>query len=494
MPEAARANDAWSRWIPLLSALATAGWVWGVTSFHGPGLDSDSAQYLAAAQSLSQGQGWLGVDGQPYQLWPPLYPALLAALTRCGVELLDAVRVLHSLSAALTIWACAHVTRAVLDSRAVAIAVSLLLPFVVARTATMAWSEPVFVALCACAAVAWERWNAARTPGAWWSLLALSAAIPAQRYVGVVWVACIASALILTERGQVEWSVRLRRTALYCACSALPVLAWFARNAWSTQHLDGRRGPPSDDWRGDALSALREALPLPSNESVWAWVSGALALVCIALGLVRLARDRAVRWRAWPMIVFPFCFAASLVGLRQAVEFDPIDERLMSPAMPFMTVLAVAGAFSLASASRVLSLALLALWALLDAAPRSISRLEHQWQQARTHGPGIYESPDWAASPLVAFVREHRDGVETYSNEPFALSLLASQATTPLPARPGKMPKLFERWRDEPRRRRVVLFRFNPRIQIDWGAYREALDARQVASFADGEVWELGPR
>ena len=66
---------------------------------HGSGLTPDSASYIAAARNLVRGHGATLYDGRPMTLWPPLFPAVMAAMS--AVTRLDPIRLAPFLCAAL---------------------------------------------------------------------------------------------------------------------------------------------------------------------------------------------------------------------------------------------------------------------------------------------------------------------------------------------------------------------------------------------------------
>ena len=60
--------------------------LWGSISRYGLGTSRDSAEYLFTSLNLLRGNGFASFSGQPYVLWPPLYPILLAFIQRLGVS------------------------------------------------------------------------------------------------------------------------------------------------------------------------------------------------------------------------------------------------------------------------------------------------------------------------------------------------------------------------------------------------------------------------
>jgi hypothetical protein len=192
------------------------------------------------------------------------------------------------------------------------------------------------------------------------------------------------------------------------------------------------------------------------------------------------------------LLLFPALFASGLIALRHAVQFDPIDERLMSPALPFVAVASAVGlAWTLSTRARVATALLLVLWLPLALAPRVRGELVSRWTRAREQGLGVYDSPSWRASPTLAWARTLEDDVPLYSNEPFALSLLADRSATALPARPGGFPRLFEQWERQPAARRIIWFHLNDRARLPWGEAGLQLAPAKTAEFTDAVVWEL---
>lgn len=473
-------------------ALAAAAWVWIVTSFHGPGLDNDAAEYLAASASLVEGRGWIGVDGRPYTLWPPLYPLLIASLRGLGADALDAVRVLHSAAAAAVVLTTAAIASRAGAGRLAAIASSLLAAIAILRIAPMAWSETVFAALALLAAWCWLRYRERPRSGRWIALALALALAFAQRYVGALLIATLAGALLFS-RDLGPPPRRLARAASLALLSSLPILAWLARNRFAAGEIDGRRGPPSDDLLGDLGDAAFELLPFVPRALEVRAALAAVPIALVAIGTTRLLARERVRGGG-ALIAIPVVFACGLVVLRQVVEFDAIDARLMAPALPFVAVLGAAGASELAELLagpvRAAALAAVCAWggvAGFDVSRSAVARVS----AARHDGIGLYDSAVWRGSPTIAWLREHPLEEEAASNEPYAIFVLAGERTSHLPARPAGFRKLVERWSADPRPRTVVWFPFNERARFPAEAFEGVMAVARTRELADGELWSV---
>jgi 4-amino-4-deoxy-L-arabinose transferase-like glycosyltransferase len=294
-----------------------------------------------------------------------------------------------------------------------------------------------FTALVLLATLAWLRYreDPSTKRFAW---LALASALAfAQRYVGVLFVASVVLSWLASSDGT-PLRERAKRAALFAAASAVPIVLWFVRNRMVSSTFDGRRGLPSNDWIGDASDALLELWPfLPRAWSVVALLA-LVPLACTLLGVRYLLQEERRRSGADLVALFPLVFALGLMILRHAVELDAIDQRLMSPALPFVALTAVVGTVealrrptsNAIRASVALAVALWIGWASVGAARSAAASRA----RAREQGLGVYDSPAWRASPAIAWLRDHSVEGELYSNEPFAVFVLADLRCASLPA------------------------------------------------------------
>ena len=67
--------------LPVLFGLLGLILVFFITQPYGVGISGDSVDYIATADHLLKGLGFLDYAGEPYLFWPPLYPLLLAGLS-----------------------------------------------------------------------------------------------------------------------------------------------------------------------------------------------------------------------------------------------------------------------------------------------------------------------------------------------------------------------------------------------------------------------------
>ncbi len=475
-------------WGPLGVAAAALAWLVLRTSAHGIGLDSDGAQYLAAAASLREGDGWLGVDGAPYTLWPPLYPLCIALLELVGMSASAAVRVLHMAALATSVLLAGSISWRLTGSRAIPSLAAAAVAWTLMPGAEQAWSECAFAVWTLLAFSCLLRWSVSRARTDFAALAAACALAILQRYVGILVLGWIAIGVAWIEREN-GWSRALRRAGVLTVAALAPTSIWLARNAMLGAADTSRRGAPSDDWMYDLRGMLSQLVPTSAPLEPAA-IAAALLLAAGTVLALRSHRGPAVRCLA----LFPLAFGAGLVVLRHLVEFDPIDERLMSPARALAALVATCALAWLWTSVPARVLALVAALPLGMSALEQCRALPARLDQARSEGLGLYDSPRWRDSEAVQALRERLPEGAGYSNEPHALFLLAGVRTRALPPRAAGIGRLYERWSSEPAAPRWILwFHFNVRAELPHPQAEQAVRLVREELFADAELVRVEP-
>ena len=207
-----------------------------------PGLGgtSDSRLYLHAAQTLRETGQLLNPDGTPYRYWPPLYPALLAAVgSPVGIRMLHGACLLGSLG----LWS--WLGRQLLPARR-----ALVLPVLLALStpwllvSKFIWSESLFVLLFAAYAACLFQWLRSGRRRWWLAATAAGFLMPLERTLGLFLLAGIGGRLVLAG-----WRKRLsyRRwlpLGLHLALSIVGGVWW----QWYALHAGPSRYHPSRGW------------------------------------------------------------------------------------------------------------------------------------------------------------------------------------------------------------------------------------------------------
>ena len=214
--------------LALAGALALAGYLYAT----GTGLagTSDSYHYLYAARTLRQKGHLLMPSGRPFQVWPPLFPLVLAALGSPGpVRWLNGLALLGALAA----WSAVGF-RLLPGRRALALPLLLALGAPALAVSKFVWSEPLFNLLWAGYFLVLLGWL--RRGGWGWGLLAtgLGCLLPLQRLVGLFLLVGVGVGLMWPGAAGVgRLSRRARLGHLVGAVSGLLIWQLISRSGFS---------------------------------------------------------------------------------------------------------------------------------------------------------------------------------------------------------------------------------------------------------------------
>jgi hypothetical protein len=406
--------------LAVLAVLAAA--VSWVATTNGAGVTADSVNYFSMARQLGAFDALTGVDGSQLTVFPPGYPALLAAGELVGLSTMEAARVVAALSWSIVVLCTAVAVRrrsaqqpwvAVGAAAIVAVAAPLF------AVMTMAWSEAPFVAVVMIALVVADRCRA-RDPLRWSAVALL---------VGLVWVASMLryAGVVLVPVGLVAlWSERRWRWWFLAGAVTVPAL-WLLRNRSVDGTFMGRRNP-STTTLADELGALVATVArwLAPNA-----LSGVLVLIALGavIWAVRTDGSRAPRpdMAVWTTFVAGFLLLA--IWSRLSAQIDSMGDRLLAPVVAPLVVLVAVPVAGLLGRSRArepagrLLAAAVAGWVLLALLGSLVLvRADH----ARG---GSFLAYRFGDSELVEVVRDLPEGTVVVSNQAEALAHLSGRHT-----------------------------------------------------------------
>ena len=306
----------------------------------GVGLDFDSADYVHVARQMQAGEPLLRFDARDLQFtWaPPLYPAMLVAVSGGFLDPLDVAGPLNAALFGGMVLLCGAFLRRRLAARPLwawcGCAAIALSPPVVAQAATAMATQPfaLFVAgalICV----------AGKDPGG--GRLAFAAVFTGlacmTRYSGVALLVVVSAVLLLAS--DLHWIKRLRRAAAYALVAFAPLGFWLLRNQLLAGKPTGDRVHEAVDLpitlgRMGEEMAKWVFLDLPT----WDWFGAAwrallafVALFSLCVAALRKRIGRAV-WRL--LVVFGGFILATLMMLVIAAElgaFVEIETRYLTP-------------------------------------------------------------------------------------------------------------------------------------------------------------------
>ena len=316
----------------------------------------DSILYVSTAENILLGKGLVhetySLTGSEYEamsLWPPLYPFVVAGITwltrLTDTPVVVGIAVFNVLALFLTMVLILRIssrttslTAGIFAAIAVALSPSIQLDY------TFAWSETIFIPLCLAAYLFLLNYlseNRVRPAHSLFIAVVLLGLATYARYVGVVFFATTAAALLVCVRGQLV--DRLRIAALASAVYLAILAPLFIRNYVLSGSLSGGdRGIPAwslvADLKTLIWSLYLEFLNLPLS---WSLVIALLTVGLIAWLVVR-GRGSKEKTHSPQLalntvlpLLFAGCYLAFLLVSRSMQTID-LDFRMLSVAVPFL--------------------------------------------------------------------------------------------------------------------------------------------------------------
>ena len=141
-----RKQQVWFVFIGLIGSF----WLWFATFRHGIGISPDSVGYMAVAENLLKGKGFISYNGELFIVQPPMYPIAIAAFSFfSGLSPVKSTLLLNLLLLPLTTYVSGKLAFLITKSFLVSLLVCFSIVFGVPinRVFTYAWSEPLFIFL-----------------------------------------------------------------------------------------------------------------------------------------------------------------------------------------------------------------------------------------------------------------------------------------------------------------------------------------------------------
>lgn len=437
-----------------LAALAGLAGVLYVTP-HGIGLSPDSLSYLGGARGILAGAGFSApATGQAIAQHAPLYSWLLAFAALPSSDPPAAARRLSAIMFAINILLLAALARKACGRRPVWVGP---LTALVALSAApmwhihlMAWSEPLFIALCLAAVWFFASYLAASPRSRLYAAAAATALAMLARYAGLsLWLA-LGTMLLFSRTRPIRR--RWRDFVAFSIVSLVPFSLLLVRNyleAGSATNRTAALHPVSRAQLQEGLATVSSWWMVPAGASGWikAAVVAAVAAVCAA-GLVSWSRSRreacterpiglppAVTASAWSTAVYGAFLLLSISFVDANV---PLDQRTLAPLFALLSVPAIFALYAgYTKTKRHLLRALsLAVAAVFIAGGWSASY--PQLRASRAAGIGFH-NVRWHNSGILRALRASPAAGPIYSNLPDGIAYWTGREAKRLPVRDSKM-------------------------------------------------------
>ena len=414
------------------------------TALYGAGLSPDSADYVRLARDIAtNGARFLGESKSIEQ--PPVYPLVLAALSKATGESVPSAATAANAAAAAAIVAIvvAAASRHTRSISVLALAGALTcLSIPLTSVWAMAWSEPTFIVFVYYAMHVVSKTRP--TPFSAMGAGLLTAAACLTRYAGIALLPVATAYVVHATAGGIGRKCRF--AMLYAMPPAAMIAAYACRNWVLCGEPFGRRVPSNSSLAANATRAM-EVLrswfsPAPDAFSATIALAGCVILVA-AVWRLRRQLARALRHSGGAAVLYS-SYAAAHVGFMvwtsTTTAFDPINTRLLSPAYPaFPILLGVALQATDGLRRRRAHGVVLACFAAFAFAPArsALETIKVQFME----GAGGYNVRAWRESETIEYILKGGMGKteRLYSNAPDALYVLAGKEAEMSPRHRYKM-------------------------------------------------------
>jgi len=420
-----------------------------VTSRFGPGISHDSVAYIYASRSFLDGNGlrYFGYEA-PYVQWPPLLPVILALFESLGLDVFTASRLLNTICFSLTIFFTGLWLNRYIKFKPLVVAgvLAALLSMPLIYVSKYAWSEPLFI-LFTTLFLFVSGLFMEKEDNHGFILAAVFAALAClTRYTGIVLIATGVVAVFIKRKGIVKKTLD---SILFSLISSLPLSLWLVRNYIISSTLAGIRTGSNYTFFRNLNLAFNVLISwfLPAEQlkrtqgidilSALKLLTIAVLLFCfigfIVVFIAKMPSGKAKErveeaFVKKAHLVTPIVFFAGytlyLVVMSSRIAFDPIDNRLMSPAfIPLLLVmLSVMDTIIQLCKSNIASYAILALLTLWTIYPLSNALVN--LKDSVQNGTGGFSTVRWMSRETIKYLKKIPPGKTIFSNCPDAIYIL----------------------------------------------------------------------
>lgn len=473
------------------------------TSRYGVGISPDSVAYISSAKSLLSGSGYLLYDGHPYIQWPPLFPAMLAALGLVGIQPIDGARYVNAIIFGLIIFTSGQILLRHIRSKNLALlgAVFILLSPPLLSVSVMAWTEPLFTLLAILFIIQLGKLlNKRRFSDLFW-LAAIAALSCLQRYVGII-IILTGFAVILYPNKETNLIQRSKQSLLFGIMSSLPMILWVIRNYLLIGSFAERRPPVEYTLGGNFILTcdtittwfLPQRIPL-GVRSLIACIA-VLSFAIAFLGSEKIeSRPGIQRIQIWFAGVFTFLYTVFLiVGATFYAALGPIGERFLAPIyvfVIFMTFIGVDCTLQLLKHYRrgkrislLFVIAWLSTWSMLSA-----FRISESVQSRMKDGAGVFTTTSWRESPLIDYLRMKPLEGRILSNAPDAIYIFTDMVAQLIPSRYADITEVRKSMSADGPSYLVWFENIDRPHLYSWQELASLFKIRELARFHDGSIY-----
>ena len=518
------------RTLTILLSLSATFLVLISTAPNGIALSPDSVAYVAAARSLSDGNGLTLFDSTPLTLWPPLYPAVLsAAQLLFGLDPVDGARIVNAALFGLIVYLSGLLFRRHLASSSFVILglVTVFLSPALFGVSIFAWTEPLFILWTLLFLLLLDSYLKEGSTTLLIFLAIVSGLACLTRYIGVSCAVTGVAALFFFQKG--AFRSKLPHLFLFGTISLAPLGVWAARNILQANTLMGDRAPARfplyNNFYLSLISFFNWALPIEELGDRLKSTRAHLFLGAIAGYLAGAAWSPRNVWvdlenaicRIGPVMLFAGIYSTILIVVSTTTAHEGIGDRFLSPVfVPTVLIILFLVEKRLAGSAKSLSFRLFGISAGVSRQKLVVAVLVvwlavPSFRVARTAGQSMqtglgYNHVSWRTSDTISYLQEQLlsggSTIRIYSNSPDAVYILSGASATGSPAAKGYKSS-------EPRRPIASLAGSWPASQpaflvwfddthrpflFDVEELKQIADLTVVARLADGTVYRVSSK
>lgn len=421
----------------------------------GPAMWPDSAGYLSVARSLTEGKGIMRYDGREQFEQPPLYPAVLAAMSvMLALEPLACVGLLNAILYSLFVWCMGRLILRLFEPANTGAFLLLTLVLVVAHpvVAVMLYlgSEALFMVLLLSFLISASKYidRPSRTDLV---LMLLAGALAAlTRYAGVALAVAGGVVVVCALRDRSVFR-RLAAGIGFILVSVLPLGLFILRNYLLHNTFTGTRSGSvftlTQNLRSmmDTLFSWSLPVGLAGSRPVFILLGMGIAIALFYpmfekvhghSGAGPVAQMMKMKFR--PVFIFGLVYAGFILLAATLSNMDGLGSRLLVPLFIPFGIFAIGLMLSVVDVlSRLMRRPLanafatgIVLAVLIPQIAASSELLQRFFERQMT-----YLSPSWKNSETLTALRKNWRGEEVFSNQPEAVYVVTGIHARPIPSK-----------------------------------------------------------
>lgn len=407
---------------------------------YGLGFSPDSIAYLATANNLLLGKGFVSFDAQPLVEWPPLYSILIYLISYFfGINTSVSAVLLNALLFGITIYLFGMILANSSFPKSLIIVGLLFVIFSIPvfGVSIWMWSEILFITITLLFFRCLDSYLEKASFIHLISLVIITSLAILTRYIGIVILLTTTISIFFFNNERIKKNIILILT--YSVLSSLPVVIWLIRNYLISGTLFGRRGSTRNSFFPNLYVSIEKILEWFISDALVSIKLFGLFLIittfiCLVLILFKKINYKNIlinfNSRKFVFVsLFISIYLITIVILSSLKSFDPIGSRLLSPIylpVTFLLLLITKSIYNHINRMRykVLLFALLMLSLSYPVLTTFQTAVAHY-----NYGSG-YSGDSWPKNEKEMWLNQIKESYISvpvvYSNDPFAVYYLVN--------------------------------------------------------------------